>query len=49
MELQVRAERWPLREAFVIARGSRWEAEVVVVECHDQGLVGRGEGVPWPR
>lgn len=49
MKLQARAERWPLREAFVIARGSRWEAEVVVVECGDEGLVGRGEGVPYGR
>lgn len=43
-------ERWPLREAFTIARGSKVEVAVVVVELEDdRGHVGRGEAVGYPR
>jgi L-alanine-DL-glutamate epimerase-like enolase superfamily enzyme len=45
----VRDERWPLREAFVIARGAKTEAHVVVAEIRDAGHVGRGEAVPYAR
>ena len=48
-QLEARAERWPLREAFTIARGSKTEAEVVVVTITDQDSSGRGECVPYPR
>jgi L-alanine-DL-glutamate epimerase-like enolase superfamily enzyme len=47
--LSVRAERWPLAEAFVISRGSKTEAEVVVAEISDGPYRGRGEAVPYGR
>jgi L-alanine-DL-glutamate epimerase-like enolase superfamily enzyme len=47
--LGVRVERWPLAEAFVIARGSKTEAEVVVAEFGDGPHRGRGEAVPYAR
>ncbi len=41
---------WPLRRPFSISRGSRDAAEVFVIELRDeQGHIGRGEGVPYPR
>ena len=48
-KLEVRDERWPLAGAFVIARGSKTEAHVVVVEITDGAARGRGEAVPYPR
>ncbi len=47
--LTVRAETWPLARTFAISHGSRTAAEVVVVELAEDGLRGRGEGVPVPR
>ena len=47
--LNVRAERWPIAGAFVIARGSKTEALVVVVEISEDGATGRGESTPYPR
>ena len=48
-QLAARAERWPLAEAFVISRGSKTEAEVVVAEIADGSHLGRGEAVPYGR
>ena len=45
----VRSERWPLASAFVISRGSKTEAEVVVTEISEGGHRGRGEAVPYAR
>lgn len=42
-------EAWPLHTAFVIARGSRTQAKVVVVEIEQQGKRGVGECTPYPR
>ena len=42
-------ETWPLREAFVIARGTKTEARVVVATVSDGAISGRGECVPYPR
>ncbi|MFC3070630.1 N-acetyl-D-Glu racemase DgcA [Phenylobacterium soli] len=47
--LSVRSERWPLAQAFVISRGAKTEAEVVVVEIEDGPHRGRGEAVPYAR
>jgi L-alanine-DL-glutamate epimerase-like enolase superfamily enzyme len=47
--LSVASERWPLAAAFVISRGSKTEAEVVVAELHDGDHRGRGESVPYGR
>ncbi len=46
--LIAREERWPIAGAFTIARGSKTEARVLVVQIED-GVVGRGESVPYPR
>jgi len=47
--LKVQIERWPIAGAFTIARGSKTEAVVVTVEITEDGLIGRGEGTPYPR
>lgn len=49
MRAVVRAESWPIRGGFRIARGARAQADVVVVEVHDGRRVGRGECVPYAR
>ena len=42
-------ESWPLVSDFVISRGAKREARVVVVSISDGRTVGRGECVPYPR
>jgi L-alanine-DL-glutamate epimerase-like enolase superfamily enzyme len=42
-------ERWPIAGEFVISRGARSEATVVVAELSDGRHVGRGECVPYTR
>jgi len=42
-------ERWQLANAFVISRGAKTEARVVVVELRDGDHLGRGEAVPYAR
>lgn len=48
-KLRVFEEAWPLHSPFVIARGSRSEAKVVVVELEQDGIKGVGECTPYPR
>jgi L-Ala-D/L-Glu epimerase len=43
------AQTWPLAEAFVISRGAKNEAQVVVAEVGDGTVVGWGECVPYAR
>jgi L-alanine-DL-glutamate epimerase-like enolase superfamily enzyme len=47
--LSARAERWPIAGAFTIARGSKTEAVVILVEIVEAGARGRGEAVPYAR
>lgn len=47
--VRVYEEAWPLHTPFVIARGSRIEAKVVVVELEEDGVKGVGECTPYPR
>jgi len=47
--LTSRAERWPIAGRFVIARGAKTQADVVVAEIADGAARGRGECVPYPR
>ena len=47
--LGARVEHWPLAQPFIIARGSKTEAEVVVAEIRDGAHRGRGEAVPYAR
>lgn len=50
IRITCRSERLLLKEPFVISRGSKTHAEVIVVEAHDEaGHVGRGEAVPYAR
>ncbi|MCX5519656.1 dipeptide epimerase [Kaistia defluvii] len=45
----VEVESWPIAGSFVISRGARTEAHVVVVTLRDGGASGRGECVPYVR
>ena len=47
--VKVYEEAWPLHTPFVISRGSRSEASVVVVEIEEDGFKGVGECTPYPR
>lgn len=49
IKLEIRVETFPLAHAFVIARGARTEAVVVSAHIGRDGLVGRGECVPYAR
>ncbi|MDX1604808.1 MAG: N-acetyl-D-Glu racemase DgcA [Candidatus Competibacterales bacterium] len=48
-EVEIRAETWPVRGAFRIARGSRTEIRPVTVTLRQDGATGRGECVPYAR
>lgn len=47
--LKVYEEAWPLHTPFMISRGTRSEACVVVVEIEEEGVKGVGECTPYPR
>ena len=47
--VKIYPEAWPLHTPFVIARGSRTETGVVVVELEQDGVKGIGEATPYPR
>ncbi len=49
LTVEVREEIWPLKKVFRISRGSRSEAQVVVVTVAKDDHIGRGEGVPIKR
>jgi L-alanine-DL-glutamate epimerase-like enolase superfamily enzyme len=48
-KLAIRSESFKLAQAFTISRGSKTEAEVLVVEIEENGKTGRGECVPYAR
>ncbi|MBS1204561.1 MAG: dipeptide epimerase [Proteobacteria bacterium] len=47
--VKVYEETWPLHTPFVISRGARSEARVVVVELEEDGIKASGECTPYPR
>ena len=47
--VMIAVESWPLAEAFVISRGTKTHATVIVVEVGDGDGIGRGECVPYGR
>ena len=49
LALSVRVERWPIAGSFVISRGGKNEAVVVVAELSRGDHRGRGECVPYAR
>ncbi|WP_435930388.1 L-Ala-D/L-Glu epimerase [Dryocola sp. BD613] len=48
-KVKVYQEAWPLHTPFVISRGTRSEAVVVVVELEEDGIKAVGECTPYPR
>ena len=44
--LIVREEIWDIGGGFSISRSRKWAAEILMVEIHEGGVRGRGEGVP---
>jgi L-alanine-DL-glutamate epimerase-like enolase superfamily enzyme len=46
-KLTIKTEKFKLAQTFTISRGSKTEAEVVVVELEENGKIGRGECVPY--
>jgi L-Ala-D/L-Glu epimerase len=42
-------QTWPLASAFVISRGSKTQADVIIAEIGDGSAVGWGECVPYAR
>ena len=49
VRLSVAEERFPVAGAFTISRGSRTEIRVVTATLSDEGFLGRGECIPYPR
>ena len=47
--LHITQRAWPLARPFVISRGSKTTADVVVAELRDGDSQGRGECVPYTR
>lgn len=47
--VEATAETWPLANPFVISRGAKTEARVIVVYVSDGSHIGRGEAVPYSR
>lgn len=47
--LRVEGESFPLAVPFRISRGTKTAADVVTVTLVEDGRIGRGEGVPYPR
>jgi L-Ala-D/L-Glu epimerase len=47
--LTISIETWPIAGHFTISRGAKTEAKVVVAELSQNGLLGRGECVPYAR
>jgi L-alanine-DL-glutamate epimerase-like enolase superfamily enzyme len=48
-QLRLDVESWAIAGSFVISRGSRHEAAVVVAHVQDGAVTGRGEAAPNPR
>ncbi len=49
LAISARIETWPIAGEFVIARGAKREATVVVAEVSGGAVTGRGECVPYAR
>lgn len=49
LAINIKREQWPLRQRFMISRGAKTEAEVVVVELQVEGYSGQAECVPYQR
>jgi L-alanine-DL-glutamate epimerase-like enolase superfamily enzyme len=47
--VRIHVSAWPLGAVFSISRGSKTQAEVIVVDIERDGVTGRGECVPYAR
>jgi len=49
IHLSLQIEQWALARPFILSRGSRTSAEVIVAEWQEDGVRGRGESAPNAR
>ncbi|HEY7599889.1 MAG TPA: enolase C-terminal domain-like protein, partial [Candidatus Limnocylindrales bacterium] len=49
MKVEATVETWPIAGSFVISRGAKREATVVVAQVSDSTSIGRGECTPYAR
>ncbi|MGL6018643.1 MAG: dipeptide epimerase, partial [Gibbsiella quercinecans] len=49
IDIELLQEGWPLQGTFTISRGSKTQADVVVVALRANGAAGYGECVPYAR
>jgi L-alanine-DL-glutamate epimerase-like enolase superfamily enzyme len=49
MKLSLAIEHFPIRGEFRIARGAKTSADVLVATIEHEGIIGRGEAVPYAR
>jgi L-alanine-DL-glutamate epimerase-like enolase superfamily enzyme len=49
MNVNLYKKSWPIRGSFTISRGSKTQAETIIVEIEHNGVLGRGECVPYAR
>ncbi|MDW6004389.1 N-acetyl-D-Glu racemase DgcA [Vibrio mangrovi] len=49
MNIRLYRKIWPIRGSFTISRGSKTSAETIIVEIEKNGVIGRGECVPYAR
>ncbi len=47
--IAIRAQTWPLKQHFAIARDSKISADVICADITECGVTGRGEAVPYAR
>ena len=46
--MTISIESWPIAGSFRISRGSKTAADIVMVTLTEEGVIGRGECVPYP-
>lgn len=49
MKVTIERKSWPIRGHFTISRGSKTQADTVLVSLEHEGAIGRGECVPYLR
>ncbi|UGA57554.1 N-acetyl-D-Glu racemase DgcA [Vibrio sp. VB16] len=49
MQISFKVKSWPIRGSFTISRGSKTQADVIQVKISNNGVMGRGECVPYAR
>ncbi|MGO1298110.1 MAG: N-acetyl-D-Glu racemase DgcA [Vibrio sp.] len=49
MNVSIIEKSWPIRGSFTISRGSKTQADTLIVQLEREGIVARGECVPYAR